>query len=396
MRCRLADALSVMLPSREQTSFLRACLLEGRALSEAWREWLGEVGDPLRFLRESGRELRHHLPLLYRNLTNNGEAIPSDLQPYLRGALVREQLRFETYEQCFLESVQILTAARIDLTVLKGAAVSRTLFQPPFLRHCHDLDLWVSGEELPRALAALIAHGFKDEARRAGTTRLEHPKGLPVLLHTRLLGGPFYQMPREEMRGRRSTVHTPTGSWKVLAHPDMLAHLCGHASTASRRPHANWVVDAHRLSAQLAGGDWERFLDVACRADLALPVVVLLRYLRDELAAPVPVSVIDGLAAAADRVESVTLLAAIDGAWLGRPGGLGSMLLKSSWRSRLALARRLLLPPARYLRSTRGPMGLARLAAEYPLRPLRFLIRSLRRRSGHPSPGDRSVALEPA
>src|SRR6185503_11593883 len=165
----------------------------------------------------------------------------------------------------------------------------------------------------------------------------------------------------------------------------------GHASTAGRRPHANWVIDAHRLSTQLDGADWETFLDVVRRADLALPVVVLLRYLKNELAAPVPVSVIDGLAAATDRVDSVTLLAAIDGAWLGRPGGLGSMLSKSSWRSRLTVARWLLLPPARYLRTTRGSMGPARLAAEYPLRPVRFLIRSLRRPNDHPSPGDRSV-----
>ncbi len=373
---------------------MRACLLEGAPLGAAWREWLGAVGDPLRVLRESGEELRSHLPLLYRNLTDNGEAIPSDLQPYLRAALVREQLRFESYEQCFVESVQILTAAGIDCTVLKGAAVSRMLFQPPFLRHCHDLDLWLTDEELPRARAVLLGHGFTDDGSRAGTTRLAHPKGLPVLLHTTLLGGPFYPMPREEMRGRRRTVHTPSGSWKVLAHPDMLAHLIGHASTASRRPHANWVIDAHHLSAQLDGADWERFLDVVRRADLALPVLVLLRYLRDELAAPVPVSVVDGLAAAADRVENVTLLAAIDGAWLGRPGGLGAMLSKSSWRSRVSLARWLLLPPAKYLRATRGPMGLARLNAEYPLRPLRFLIRSTRRCSGHPSAGDRSAGPE--
>jgi hypothetical protein len=211
------------------------------------------------------------------------------------------------------------------------------------------------------------------------------------LLHTTLLDGPIYRMPREEMRSRRRTVDAPAGAFRVLSHPDMLAHLCGHASTASRRPHANWVIDAHRVSAQLAGADWERFLDVVRRADLALPVVGLLRYLRDELAVPVPAPVIDGLATAADRIDSVTLLAAIDGAWLGRPGGLGSMLLKSSWRSRLSLARWLLLPPARYLRTTRGSMGPARLAAEYPLRPVRFLIRSMRRRYNHPSPGDRSV-----
>jgi hypothetical protein len=123
-------------------------------------------------------------------------------------------------------------------------------------------------------------------------------------------------------------------------------------------------------------------------------VVVLLHYLSDELAAPVPASVVDRLAAAADRVENVTLLAAIDGAWLGRPGGLGAMLSKSSWRSRLTLARWLLLPPARYVRATRGPMGSARLVAEYPLRPVRFLLRAMRRRSGHPSPGDRSSGPE--
>lgn len=393
MSPRLTDALSVMLPSPQHTAFLKTCLLAGGALAPAWREWLGAVGDPVRFLRERGQTLRSHLPLLYRNLAEHGEAVPPVLQSHLRAAVVREELRFATYDECFHDALRILTAACIDVTVLKGAALARTVFTPPSLRHCHDLDVWVPERDVPPAVSALAAHGYALAARPGTTTRVRHAKGLPVSLHTQLVAGPYCGMPVDEMRERRTVVDGASGAWRALAPPDMLAHVLAHASTASRRPHANWVVDAHRVGTRLTARDWETFADVVARAELALPVAVLLRYLAGALAVPVPTTVLDQLDAAADRIGGAALVAAIDGAWLGRPGGIRAMFARSGWRSRIAVARCLLAPPPQYLRALRGPMGRARLAVEYPVRPLRLVVRAVRRRTAHTWSGERSPAL---
>ena len=370
-----------MLPSSEQTAFFRACLYRDSALDEAWRDWLRSVGDPLRYLREAGREMRRFLPLLHHNLTDNNQDVPPGLKPYLRAAMLREQLRWQLFETCVNESFQILVSAGIDFTVLKGAAVSHMLFRPPLLRHCHDLDLWVSAVDRPRAAAALAASGFTMGGARNGTTQCAHPQGLPVLLHSSLLRAPAVRLPQNEIRIRRQTIETPGGSWKVLARPDLLLHCCGQASSAARRPHANWVIDAYHLSTQMDERDWKEFLTIARRTGLSLSLLVLLRYLKEDLAARIPSPVISELASAANTIESASLMSAIDGGWLGRPGGVVAMFRKSGWRSRVTLARLLLFPPAEYLRTTRGSMGRVRLALEYPVRPVRHLVRSAYRRA---------------
>jgi hypothetical protein len=41
----LADTLAVILPTREQTWLLRACLLSGDSGRAAWRTWTARAGD---------------------------------------------------------------------------------------------------------------------------------------------------------------------------------------------------------------------------------------------------------------------------------------------------------------------------------------------------------------
>jgi hypothetical protein len=377
---RLADALSVMLPSPKQTLFFRSCLFDGPALAQAWREWLAS-GDPLSYLRYEGREMRRFLPLLYHNVAENGEDVPPALKPYLHASMLRERLRWELFETCTGDSLQILLAGGVDVTVLKGAAAAQLFFTPPLLRHCHDLDLWVTGKDRILAVAALAAEGFTIGDTRMGTTRCEHPRGLPVMLHTGLIRSPSIRVPEEEVRARRRTIETPNGEWKVLAPSDMLLHSCGQASVSARRPHANWVIDAYRMSAEMDDDDWTQFLDLARRTGLSLSLLVLLRYLKENLAARVPSDAIAALARGADDLERVSLMSTIDGAWLGQPGGIASMLRKSGWRSRVTLARMLVFPPAEYLRATRGSMSRVRLAFEYPARAVRYLVRSSYRRT---------------
>ena len=128
--------------------------------------------------------------------------------------------------------------------------------------------------------------------------------------------------------------------------------------------------------------DWEKFLDVVRRADLALPVVGLLRY--SETSSPCRYGTGHrGLATAADRIDSVTILAAIEG--MARPAGASGHVAQVQWRSRVT-------SPAgcscggQVLAHDAWVHGTGPVAAEYPLRPVRFLIRSMRRRNDHPSP----------
>jgi hypothetical protein len=227
--------------------------------------------------------------------------------------------------------------------VLKGAALARTTYPEPYLRHCHDLDLWVEAADAARGTASLQAHGWTERWSRRGTVCVEHAVGVPVLLHVHLLSIPEHALSTHALRDRRQRLNGTTGTWTALATPDALAHVLGHAATRGRRPHANWVVDAHWLSARMAAADWAILADDIDRAGVALPVLSLLAYLTDTLGTPVPHAVMDRIGRAARGAGGAQLLAAIDGARFGRPGGLGAMLGRAGWRSRWTIGRSLLL-----------------------------------------------------
>ncbi len=375
MEVALADALRCLLPSAAQTLFLQACLCRGDAVAAAWREWTHAVEDPLRFLAEEGRELRGHLPLLYVNLVERGVHVPPDLGPYLRSAVLRGKLRREKYEACLADTLYALNQTGVDVTLLKGSALGAATAGELLSRHCHDIDAWLPAADIARAVSALATQGYAVRWTRDGSTGIDHPMGLPVALHTHLLP-PLYPLPVEEIRRRRREHRAPVGSFRVLSLPDMLAHVCGHASTVRRRPHANWIVDAMRVVWVMTEPDWATFLDLVERSGIALPALVMLGFLRDSFAAPIPTPVIDALVLSARQTGRVQRMAAIEGARLGDPGGLTPLLKHGGWRSRSTVVTYLAFPPACYLRFSHRDMARPRLLAEYVARPARFALRA--------------------
>ncbi|MEM7164169.1 MAG: nucleotidyltransferase family protein [Planctomycetota bacterium] len=370
----LSDSLRTLLPGRKETLFLQSCVLEGPELAAAWQSWLVAVGDPLRYLAQEGHELRSHLALLYRHLSEHSIGIPRALQPYLRSAVVRGKLRYAQYEACLRDFLEAFRVAGIDATLVKGPAVSATEFSAePFLRHCHDLDVLIDPDEVETASRELQARGYQRRWSRFGSTRLDHPMGLPVLLHTRLFQDPTYSLAPEPLWFRRREVTISTGSVRVLAPADMLVHVCGHASTIQRRPHMNWVIDASRIAARMTARDWQQFLEVATAARLSLPLAVLLGELATRYAVAVPHNVEEPLLAAATDVDREQRFAAMEGARLGCPGGLRNLLGCSGWRSKLSVACGLALPPWSHMRSKHLGRTRPKVLSEYVVRPFRFV-----------------------
>lgn len=339
----LADTLSVMLPSPTQTAFLGSCLAQGDALQSSWPTWQAAVEDPLGWLTGEGRALRGHLPRLQANLTANRADIPAALQPYLKAAVVRERRRWTSWVRGAEETMTFLAAAGVDGTLLAGGAVPALVAEAPHLRHCHDLDLWIPEPEVTTAVAALKGAGYAGSPGGGpATTRVDHPAGLPVMLHTELLPDAGYRLPVADLRNRRVEIGLSGATVQSLSRPDLFVHVCALASTPARRPHANWVVDAHRLASSLSRSDWSTVEDVVDRAGLALPLVVLFGYLREEVAGPLPAGILDELDGSARRATRGQQASALAGARHGVPGGLRRMVRRSGPRSRVTLAQTLL------------------------------------------------------
>jgi hypothetical protein len=93
----LADTLSVLLPTPEQTLLLRACLLSGEAGRQAGDAWLSkkqELGDILKEDRLKGL-----FPLLFSAFQRNGVEVDQAFLTILRTASLREELRAKTFRR---------------------------------------------------------------------------------------------------------------------------------------------------------------------------------------------------------------------------------------------------------------------------------------------------------
>lgn len=129
----------------------------------------------------------------------------------------------------------VLEAAGIEAIVLKGVALARRHYNPPFVRKASfDMDFAVRNREIEAAAKALAAHGYGaiqslSEARHCSHhLNLVHPEWAEVELHFRLSNASL-GLPVEPFFDRAVHYSMPTGrSVRVLNAKDELLHLLLH------------------------------------------------------------------------------------------------------------------------------------------------------------------------
>jgi Uncharacterised nucleotidyltransferase len=379
----VTGALSVLLPSAEETALLRACLHAGESAREGWERWRdgrGASGAELCAVLAKWRTL---LPLLERSAARNDLDVGRDVLPYLRATTLREELRAARYRGIFVVAMTALEGAGSAPWVVRGAALAATAYESWPLRHCHDLDLLVNTHELEGAVAALTRAGFGRVAGRAASPAdsvVEHPSGLRVALHTRPFAPAYYEADGAFRRGGRQIAIE--GMRVAAPSPEAtLVHVLGHATYSSSRRHLRWVTDAWQILARHAEIDWEDVLTRIAAHRLDLPVSVLLDYLA-AFGMAVPPGALTRLrerAACADRVAEDVALGGITAATQGDI--LAIWRSTGSWRGRLRLARWAVAPTPAYLRDALGVPSDWLIPLCYLYRPARFVGGRLARRS---------------
>ena len=367
----LADALSPLLPTAEQTQLLRACLHRGQAGRQAWAAWRSTVNDPTSAEGPGAPDAHGRLPLLAAAQHENELVVHPELLTTLRTATLHAELRSETFFRICQEVLQTLAEAGLDPIVLRGAALAATTYPEPALRHCHDLDLLIPAVDQDRAAAALTAAGLMPGGAptAAGSRSFYHLSGLPIMLHSQLfaLGYANVEQAAIVARAERPEGLKPAA---VLAPADALLHLLGHAAFSPKRERSFWAIDAWQVLTHRPNLDWRRLIDTARANRLALPAFTLLRYLATELAAPIPATVFTELAAA--RPDTLEREGALYGAQTAANWSYGRFLHQASgWRARSQVLQWMLLPSPAYL----GYVSGVRCS---PMLPLYYVGRLLR------------------
>ena len=365
----LRDAMGAVLPDAGDTNLLRACLCSGDTGRAAWQAFAREAGD-LRELFRADRGGRRRLgPLLATTLRDNAVAADPALLTVIRTSHLREELRAEIYSEILGDALEALRAVDVPVLVLTGAAFGWSLYASPALRHSHDIDLLVREHDVPAAMEALAARGF----RRTGPAQVEHRRALPVNLHSRFL--PPVEGPGsfDAAWTRRQTVPIAGHDVPVPSPGDSLFQVLGLRALNPTHQNLQWACDAFLLIGRMGEPDWEVFLDQMRGDRLALWGWARLEYLAERLGAPVPDrvrSALRGRAAAATALErDHALYAARE---VSGDDGLRHVRRGGSLAARARLLFWLVVPSRAYLRT--GPGSGDRSApAMYLARILRYL-----------------------
>ena len=237
-----------------------------------------------------------------------------ELPPFTQQALSQEFKRYSV--RAFLLDAELaavvaaLAAAQVDVLLLKGAALGRTVYASTAERPAGDLDLLVWPEQVTRAQEALHGLGYHAAGLRwLPRWQRRYRAELPMLrlvsdgnrilveLHWALVEAPFYidAIPLGQVWDRARPAADLPGA--LLPDPaTLLIHCCAHlALHHSQEMRLFWLLDVDRL-ARWPDLDWEATLVQAERWRLDLAVSRVVTQAAALFGTPLPPRVSDWLA----------------------------------------------------------------------------------------------------
>jgi hypothetical protein len=284
-------------PDELKLLLLRAALSEGEQAHSAWRA----AGRELEAISELDGESYRLLPLLYRNLVNQGVEDPrlEQLKGVYRHSWYANHLLF--HEAGVL--LGSLKDAGIDTLVLKGGALTCLYYDAPGTRPMEDVDVLVRERQVRQAIEVLGRNGWKLNAaaplegilRTRHSVEYQHSRGQKLDLHW----SPLWQPTREEQFWD-DAIPLEIGGVRTLAlcPEDQLLNICVHGvGWNMHSPY--WAADAAMLiRSRQDSFDWAKLVERARVNELSASLEHGLRFLREQLElTEIPSYVIDELAA---------------------------------------------------------------------------------------------------
>ncbi len=282
-------------PSPDQLLLLEICLLrDPDAARNAWKKWKLRINfdelDPGSF---------RVMSLVYRRMIELGISDPDAgrIKGIYRYHWTRNQIAWFGKDKV----VRKLGEMGIDTLLLKGAALSRTVYPEPATRGMHDLDILVPISSAEAAMSLLTKEGWVAqhfEAIRATIDRFHgcsfvHPELGELDLHWHVMRS-YCRTERDLELWAAARPLTVDGiQTKVLCPADMFLHACEHGMHPSPAATIQWMIDAtYIIRNSPAPFDWNRLIDQAKKFGLVLIVRKTLQYIRDHFEPSIPEQVI--------------------------------------------------------------------------------------------------------
>lgn len=305
--------MTILRDARPEDELLLAC-----ARTAADAETAGRIGALLRQRLDWSYVLRmaqrHAVVALLYGQLHGAEAglVPADVllaikEAYRAGAQQSLGLTGE-----LLRLLDLFAAHGVGAIPLKGPAVAAMAYGSPGLRRFVDLDILVRREDVLRAKALLLAHGYRSDLpvaerheqiylrthyvyefeRDDGAVRLE--------LHYRLRPRYFaFGLDAAQLWDRLEPIAIAGREVRGLSAEDTLLFLCAHGANHWWE-RLSWICDLAELIRRRPQLDWETVQRRAQALGGERMLLLGLLLARDLLGAPIPATI--GLRVRADRV----------------------------------------------------------------------------------------------
>ncbi len=287
--------LQMILSSRWNTQ----ALVEARSLA---------LTTPFRWPLIEEKVRQHSLSPLLSALTRGQDYLPASFVETLSNEYARNHTRNIIYFSELKRIIEILNAAQIPVIVLKGAALTLSIYRNLGVRPLVDIDLLVQRQHLSHALQVLSEigfHPFGAEASRPGGNYeneiLLSKKAMLVIfveLHWSLFNSPYYQrtLPLDWFWKGAIQIELEGAPLQILSPEPLLLHLCAHIFLHHSGQEILWLQDiAEVITEYNARLNWDALLKQARIYDLVLPVKHSLLRVSSEWGLAIPVSVLNAI-----------------------------------------------------------------------------------------------------
>jgi hypothetical protein len=256
------------------------------------------------------------MPLLHRRVAALG--LRTGLGPLLRGAYRWRWCENQLLLRAALPLIGAWRADRIPVLALKGLALLRR-YADLGLRALSDVDVLVPRSHAPGLMRALPTTGWRARAddgppperpedRLLATHAVGFVRGRAEIdLHWASLAEDLSPGGDDRLWNRSAAVEVPIPgtrgpgvSLRLPSAADLLLQVCVHGARWSRTSAITWVPDALLiLRDEHEVFDWPALVAEARARRLQVPLGETLRFLREELDAPIPAHVLPALEAEA-------------------------------------------------------------------------------------------------
>lgn len=283
-------------PNAGEMELLRAATLDLEPATAAWRRWL-DAHD----IDEAYHRSTDLLPAISANLPPD---VLADEAGRLRGIRRRVWADNQFGFAALVEVAKVLEAEGIEPVVVKGAALSTTVYTEPGTRAMADVDLLIGTDKFGAACDALFASGWKRldpvEGPFFHAVAVIDDLGRNVDVHKWVAFPRFSPVP-ERTWLQRAVPHTLRGhELHRLASSDELVLSVLHGMLTNSSSATRWPIDVvqlARMAPVIEAGFWDAVVASATEVQAGPIVGDALAMCRTDLGADIDLDVIEQLAA---------------------------------------------------------------------------------------------------